>query len=296
MPEPTRPLSTEARAFARRLTADLAAREASGAATLNPGCKTWPEAFREFAKATAHTPPVGPIGAANRFMAGLERLMQAHRNGQCFINCYARRRRSAMCEVLTYQVGPHPLLDDDEGQRGVIVRGNNVVLSRKGYINFGTSKLSFISWHTLGRIFERAERDVFEHKDGVPAVIAATGFTALLMREDERHHNASVSYADDTLTLSGVLRFARDEANGFRHGFVDFLTCLPVDADKGYQIKQRKQGMQVARAVYQYVKSDNADPRGYAKHIDVVPFDHSDFVSRHLINERKTDGPHENHR
>jgi hypothetical protein len=278
MPEPTRPLSTEARAFARQLTANLAAREQSGAALLSPGCKTWGEAFRMFAKTVAHTSR-GPIGAADTFMAGLERLKQAHRNGECFVNCYARRRRSGSCEVLTYEPGLHPLIG--EGERGVIVRGHAVILSRQGRINFGSSKLSFISWHTLGRIFERAERDVFQHREGVPAVIAATGFAAMLMREDERHHNQSVSYADDTLTLSGVLRFARDE-QGFQHGFVDFLTCLPVDACKGYQLRQRKQGIAVAHMVYCYVKSDNADPRGYAEHVDVVPFDHSDFVSRQL--------------
>ena len=101
------------------------------------------------------------------------------------------------------------------------------------------------------------------------------------MRESEKHLNTSISYAVPEMTAVGVLRSLPD-----RYAFFDVLTALPADADKPYQVKQRAQGCHISRVVYDYATEGDADTRGLADDIPVIPFDEHDFISVQLKQER----------
>jgi hypothetical protein len=45
---------------------------------------------------------------------------------------------------------------------------------------------------------------------------------------------------------------------------------------------QRAQGDALARATRDYIRSDDADPSGYADRIGVLPFHETDYISREL--------------
>ena len=271
-------VSTEGRIFVSRLTRDLAARERAAAALLSPGTSTWPDAFHAFMRQICKTPK--PTKAAALFRGALDRLRAAQKNRACFVNCFEKRSRSAFVEVLTYQVAKHPLMQT--GNEGIIVRVFMVRLQRNGRVSIGTSKLAFIDWHALGRMYERSTFDVFDDASGL---VAGIGFTGLIMRESEKHHNNSISFATEDMTCVGVLRFATNE-EGKTYGFFDVRTVLPADADKPYQVKQREQAIRISWAVHNYLEADDADAAGYGDDIPVVPFDHSDSISRRLAVEK----------
>jgi hypothetical protein len=102
-------VDTDARVFVARLTRELAARQALGAGRLSPGATTWAAAFKNFGEAIARGR--GPVKAAAMCRAAKERLLEAQRGGACLVNAFFARSRSAGFEVLTWEVGEHPLLN-----------------------------------------------------------------------------------------------------------------------------------------------------------------------------------------
>lgn len=266
-------ISTEGRIFVAQLTRDLAARQRIGADLLTPGTGTWPSALQGF----AHSIPGGsPVHAANKFKLALKRLRLAQAERACFVNGFMKRSRSGLFELLTYEVGLHPLLR--EGREGVLVRAYYCRLQRIHKISLHSSKLAFLSWHALARMAERSKADIFEGG----AIVAGCGFAGLIMRESEKHRNTSISYATEEMTAVGVLREVPR-----KYAFFDVLTTLPREANKPYQLRQRAQGIQVANAVYKYATENDADPVNRAEHITVIPFDDSDYVSIQLKQEKK---------
>ena len=263
-------VSTEGRVFVAQLTRDLMMRETTGAALLMPGARGWQPAFQAFGDAIAKC--ASPVKAGKVFRAGIERLKRAQAGGACFMNSHMSRSRSGGFELLTWEVGKHPLTNI--GNEGVIVRSYFFMLTRAGKISLGRSRLAFMSWHALARMRERSKIDLFDTR----GVVAGCGLTGLLMRHSVKHANSALYYAtaNDNLLCAGVLRTAED-----KYGFYDVLTAFQPD-EEGPQAKQWMQGVAVAVAVHKYVKSDDADPAGYADNVDVLPFHHDDYVSREL--------------
>jgi hypothetical protein len=93
---------------------------------------------------------------------------------------------------------------------------------------------------------------------------------------------AKINYAAENMVCTGCLRFA--EAGKERYGFYDVTTVLPLDE---VAKAKRDQGITVAWAVYNYITSDDPDPRGRANGIAVLPCRGDDFVSRTLKQARQ---------
>ena len=66
-----------------------------------------------------------------------------------------------------------------------------------------------------------------------------------------------------------------------RYAFFDVLTAFQPN-EEGPQAAQWKQGCAIAWAVHEYIKADDASPKGYADKIEVLPCRDDDFVSRTL--------------
>lgn len=266
-------VSTAGRVFVAQLTRDLVAREAAGAGLLSPGAKQWNEAFRSFKHAVIKTK--SPTKAAAKFKTGLEQLQLAQKNGACFINCHMGRSRSGYLEVLTWEVAKHPLTN--AGYEEIIVRGYCCLLQRRGGIRLGRRRLAFCSWHALARMYERSNQvDIFESR----GVVAGCGIVGMLMCMSDKHANTGINYATaDNLLCAGVLRVADDE--GGAYGFFDVLTAFKPN-EEGPQVAQWNQGCAIARAVHDYIESDDPDRNGYADDIEVLPLRGDDFISREL--------------
>jgi hypothetical protein len=265
-------VSTEGRVFVAQLTRDLHAREIAGAQLLSPGTKNWAEALKGFVRTIAQNK--SPVKAATAFKAGILRLHLAQKEGACLVNAHMIRSRSGGFELLTWERCKHPLTN--VGNEGVIVRGYYCMLQRNGCIRVGRSRLAFCSWHALARMRERSKIDMFE----ASGVVTGCGLAGLLMRRSDKHANTGIHYATiDNLLCVGVLRTADDE-NG-AYSFFDVLTAFQPN-EEGPQAVQWQQGCDISYAVHKYMKSDDADPTGYADGIEVLPSRSDDFISREL--------------
>ncbi len=268
--------TTTGRIFTAQLTRDLAERQILGAGMLMPGCRLWTQAFEKFLSSIKG----GPRQAAEQFMAGVKRLKAAHGERCCFVNGHFKRSRSAIVEVLTWEVDKHPLVPGKE--HGAVVRAYVLRLQRKGRLSAQRTRLAFFSWHALGGIAERSKMDIFE----AGGMVAMCGFAGMIMRESEKHRNTSLCLANTELMAVGVLRHKESE-----YSFFDVLTVLPTpDVDKPYQLKQRNQGALIGRLVAEYIESNDADLEGRAAHIPVIPFDHHDYVSTQLKRKEQDHG------
>lgn len=268
-------ITTTGRVFVAQLTRDLAERQRLGASLLAPGCTIWTQAMETFLGSIKG----GPRQAAEQFAAGVQRLKEAQGERCCFVNGHFKRSRSAIVELLVWEVDKHPLIPGRE--HGVMVRAYIMRLQRRGRLSAQRTKLAFFSWHALGGIAERSKLDIFE----AGGMIAMCGFAGMIMRESEKHRNTSISLASTELTAVGVLRHAEHE-----YSFFDVLTVLPPDADKPYQRKQRQQGAIVGRVVANYITSNSADLDGLTDNIPVIPFDHHDYVSTQLKRKEQDHG------
>lgn len=264
-------VSTEGRVFVAQLTRDLAARERAGAHALSPGAKEWTAAFKSFAQSLVKIG--GPVKAARAFRAAISRLATVQKQGSCFVNAFDSRSRSALFEVLTWEVDKHPLTDT--GQDGIVVKSYVCMLQRNGKVAVGYGeKLAFLSWHALARLKERSrEMDIFDAN----GVVAGCGLVGLLMRESIKHIGTEINYAIGDTVCAGVLRDGKD-SDGLRQGFFDVLTVLPFE-DVPHK---HKQAAALAWAVHEYVQSADADPKSYGDKIDVLPFHQDDYVTREL--------------
>jgi hypothetical protein len=260
-------VSTEGRVFVAQLTRDLAACEAAGAALLMPGCKRWQEAFESFV--TSVSKCNGPVKAAAAFRAGIVRCGQAQKGTACFINSHMTRSRSGGFELLTWEVGEHPLLKT--GNAGIIVYGYFCTLQRTGCVRVGRTRLAFFSWHALARIRERSKFDLFDAR----GLVVGCGVTGLVMRESDKHANTGMHYAAEGLICAGVLRVELHS-----HAFYDVVTVLP--REEGRHDKAWAQGCHLSHIVHDYLLSSDADPKGLGDEVDVLPPRDDDYVSREL--------------
>lgn len=270
-------ISTDGRIFVAQLTRDLVAREIAGAGALCAGTKTWHDAFKGFGYTLSKCD--GPVKAATMFKDGIARLTAMHRQGICYVNAHMYRSRSGFMEVLTYEVGKHPVTNS--GADGVVVRAYSCQIKRKGRILIGYGdQVAFVSWHALGRMRERGGVDKYIAE----GFVAACGLAGMIMRESAPHVNTEINYADDTsMICTGVLRQYRAEGDRLL-GFFDVLTVLPIDDDRPAIKAKHTQGQAIGRAVEKYFRSDNYDPRGYGVGIPVIQFRNNDYVSREIIN------------
>ncbi len=216
-----------------------------------------------------------PVKAAKACADVRNRLLEAQRKGACFVNAYMCRSRSAYLEIVSYQIEKHPLTN--RGYDGITLHQNVLQLQRNGTINYGSGKLAHITWHALGRMRERSDVDIF----GAGGVAGMCGVAGMIMRESRKHRNTEINMLYNNMLCTGVLRFARND-DGTVYGFFDVLTVLAPEGDGDRKIRQRVQGKLITEAAVKYVRSDNADPAGYADKIAVLPFHESDYVSREL--------------
>ena len=264
--------TTAGRIFTAQLTRDLAERQIEGAGMLAPGCRIWTQAIETFLKGITG----GPRQAAEQFMAGVQRLKAAQGERCCFVNGHFKRSRSAIVELLVWEVDKHPLVPGREA--GVMVRAYVLRLQRSGRLSAQRTRLAFFGWHALGGIAERSKMDIFE----AGGMVAMCGFAGMIMRESEKHRNTSICLANTELMAVGVLRHVDQE-----YSFFDVLTVLPTHGvDKPYQLRQREQGAMIGNIVAKYIQSNEADLEGLAKRIPVIPFDHHDYVSTQLRKEQ----------
>ena len=112
-------IPTESRIFVAQLTRDLAARELAGANALSLGAREWPEAFHSLAESLSKSG--SPTKAAKMFRNAYARLRATQKQRYaCVVNCFMGLSRTGFIEVITFEVGRHPLVDARE--EGVIVR------------------------------------------------------------------------------------------------------------------------------------------------------------------------------
>ena len=264
----TEPITTAGRVFVAQMIRDIRARTRLGAGLLSPGALTWREALESFAHRMHKCG--SPVHAGDLFAAGRRHLIEAQRKHRaCYINLCINRKRSGTFQLLTHEVSKHP--STESGYDGIMLRAYYCRLQRIGRISVAESKVAFVSWHALGRLYERSETNM----EDAWSVVGMLGIVGFLMREADKHLNGGINIAvEGDILCTGVLRIHDDVP------FFDCLTVLPSDDPK--YAKQFLQGKFVANAVMSYLDSDSADPRGYADKVPALPFSRSDYVTEQL--------------
>jgi hypothetical protein len=214
-----------------------------------------------------------PTKAGKLFHAATDRLLMAQKQNACLFNCFETRSRSGFFQLLTYEVAKHPITQS--GYDGVVVQEYVMFLSRKGRISAGSDKLAFVSWHALGRMYERADIEQY----GAHGIVAYCGIAGLLMRESKKHLNTAINLAFEGIVCVGTLRFAQGNETEKGFGFYDVITVLQHSEKLAAQLNQ---GNLITHMVVEYIEGDDASPRSRADKIPVLPFREADYVSREL--------------
>lgn len=258
-------ITTEGRVFTAQLMRDIRAREKLGAGTLHSGAKTWKEAFLGFRDSFIKCD--GPVKASKIFARGQERLVEAHaKHGACYVNFFMSRKRSGAFNIITWSVAQHPIRPGNYD--GILISGNFCRLQRGGCLSMYGKAHAFMSWHALGRLYERWDNGTI---DKAAVMVGLTGVAGMLMSEGDRHRNNEMNLAFEGVHCAGVMRCA---PKGY--SFFDCLTVLP---DEPKYAKQLEQGAMVGNAVVKFVQGDDPDPRGYAELVPVRPFTRDDYVT-----------------
>ena len=261
-------ITTEGRIFTAQLMRDMRERERLGAGALHPGAKTWPEAFLGFRDSFKGCG--GPVKASKIFARGRERLIEAHsKHGACYLNCFSSHSRSGMFDMISWTIAQHPIAPGR--YEGILISGNFCRLQRGGYLRMYGKTHAFMSWHALGRMYERWNDSTV---DKAAVMIGCIGVAGMLMSEGDRHRNNAMNLAFEGVHCTGVMRYAP-------RGYV-FFDCLTVLPDEPKYAKQLDQGAMVASAVLRFIKEDDPDPRGYSKLVPVLPFTREDHVTRNV--------------
>lgn len=261
-------ITTEGRVFTAQLMRETRNRERLGAGTFHPSAKTWNEALLGFRDSFIGCG--GPVKASKIFARGHQRLKEAHvKHGACYLNFFTSHSRSGAFEIITWRVAQHPIRPGR--YEGILISGNYCRLQRGGYLRMYGKDHAFISWHALGRMYERWANSTV---DKAAAMIGCIGVAGLLMSEGDRHRNNEMNLAFEDVHCVGIMRYAPK-------GYV-FFDCLTVLPDEPKYAKQLEQGSMVGNAVVSFIKSDNADPHGYAELIPVRPFTHADYITQEL--------------
>jgi len=255
-------ITTEGRVFTAQLMRDIRNRERLGAGTLHPGAKTWHEAFLGFRDSFKRD---GPVKAGQMFARSRERLIEAQtKHGACYLNVFSSRKRSGVFDMISWSVAQHPIRPGR--YEGIMISGNLCRLQRGGHLSMYGKAHAFMSWHALGRLYERWDTSTV---DKAAVFIGLTGVAGMLMGEGDRHRNNAMNLAFEGVHCTGVMRYTSE------HNFFDCLTVLP---DEPKYAKQVEQGTMVANAVVQFIEGDEFDPRGYAELVPVLPFTRNDYV------------------
>jgi hypothetical protein len=120
---------------------------------------------------------------------------------------------------------------------------------------------------------ERSSVDIFK----AGSVVASCGVAGYLLQESAKHVDSEINFATKDIICTGRLRFAKDEGSQYR--FFDVATVLPLDE---VSVSKREQGIAITHMVRKYITGSDADPRGCADAIAVLPCRDDDFVSRTL--------------
>jgi hypothetical protein len=258
-------ITTEGRIFTAQLMRDMRNRERLGAGTFHSGAKTWHEAFLSF-RDSFHKCN-GPVKAGKIFVTGRERLIEAQsKHGACYVNCFVSRKRSGVFDIITWRVAQHPIRPGR--YEGIMISGYFCRLQRGGYLTLYSKAHAFMSWHALGRLYERWDSNTI---DKAAVLIGLTGVAGMLMGDGERHRNNGMNLAFEGVHCAGVMRYVPK-------GYL-FFDCLTVLPDESKYAKQLEQGAMVANAVLQFINNNDADPRGYAELVPVLPFTRNDYVT-----------------
>jgi hypothetical protein len=264
-------ISTEGRVFIAQLTRELAAKQILGAGLLHPGATTWRDAVKGFCEISIKQKGCGPRQAAVAVQQMIDRLYEAHRKqAGCFVNAHHVGRRSAGVEFMVWQVAPHPLTKT--GNDGVLLECFTLVSRRSARIEGRGGPTAYVPWHALGRMRERSPNTDLLAARGVAGIC---GLAGLLLRESTKHDGTEINIAaeDEGLLITGVMRVSE------RYAYYDAHTCLPMPEHCTPAVAQ---GRAILKAVAKYVKSDDADPRGYADDIPVIPHRGDDYITRML--------------
>jgi hypothetical protein len=261
-------ITTEGRIFTAQLMREMRNCERLGAGTFHPGAKTWHEAMLGFRNSFIGCG--GPVKASKIFARGRERLLTAHsKHGACYLNCFESRSRSGLFDMISWRVAQHPIRPGK--YEGILISGNFCRLQRRGHISMYGKHHAFMSWHALGRLYERWDDGTI---DKAAAVIGCVGVAGMLMSEGNRHSNNAMNLAFEGVHCAGVMRAVPKE-----YIFFDCLTVLP---DEPKYAKQLDQGATVASAVLKFIGGDDPDPRGYAALVPVLPFTREDYVTQEI--------------
>jgi hypothetical protein len=279
-------ISTEGRVFSAQLTREIAARERKGAVMLHPSATTWWNAFRGFVDEAYKVR--SPTKVGRMFKAATNRLVAAHNQNLCTINCFAGRSRSAYLEVFACEASKHPITQT--GNDGIVVHRYRASMSLRGrcLAVTGGDALAFVSWHTLGRMRERCGIDILS----AGGVVAICGVVGMIMRDSDKHLNTEINVAFKDLVCTGVMRHAESERQpGHWHGFYDVLTAIEPDILNAKRAIQMRQGNLLTNAALDYMKAEYADEEGLVAKIPVLPFHETDYVSRELITKKSVAPP-----
>src|SRR4029077_8134228 len=215
---------TEGRVFTAQLMRDIRNRERLGADTLYPGAKTWRGEFLGLRNSFKCD---GPIKAGKLFARSKERLIEAQtKHGACYLNVFSSRKRSGIFDMISWSVAQHPIRPGR--YEGILISGNLCRLQRCGYLSMYGKAHAFMSWHALGRLYERWDASTV---DKAAVFIGLTGVAGMLMSEGNRHNAMNLAF--EGVHCTGVMRYTPNEYN-----FFDCLTVLPDEPKYAKQVKQ----------------------------------------------------------
>ena len=169
----TDPITTAGRIFVAQMIRDIRARSAAGAGLLLPALSRG--ARHSKLSHTACT-SAAAVHAGDQFAAGRAHLIEAQRKHRaCYINLCINRKRSGTFQLLTHEVSKHPATE--QGYDGIMLRAYFCRLQRIGRISVAESKVAFVSWHALGRLYERSGANM-EDAWNIVGMLGITGLAA----------------------------------------------------------------------------------------------------------------------
>jgi hypothetical protein len=231
-----------------------------------PGAKSWKTALFSFAEDVNASK--SPKKAALKFSAGLDRLQLAQKEGSCWLNFFYARSRSAALHIMIFEVKPHPVTNAPYD--GIKVSDVLCVLRRNGALQMTGATTAYANWHGLGRLYERSDLNLYKGGSGAVGML---GLAGMIMRESRKHEgtNVNLSFAPNIL-ITGVMRGVENVGL-----FFDMLTTLPGDEPK-YKA-QWEQGALLSNAVFDFARSEEADPSSFAARIPVIEHTRTDYAT-----------------
>ena len=199
------PLSTEARIFAANVRREAQRREQILASALSGGRGRVFEAVKDI-RATVLRDDRSPI-ANVQYVRKLEKTLRAIPSEDRAFGLLAveGRRRTVTMNMLVVSHDHHPLAAI-EGEPSLVVSSAKIAIAR-AHDRVATAPIAAISEHTIGRLHERASRDLGVGNVLGAAAMVGTVTTLLSAATGEKHAERGMTFrvADDTY-VTGVMR------------------------------------------------------------------------------------------